>query len=211
MADPHQVCAGERPALFLRALVPRPRQHERRHIHPSLPTIYIWQYLLPKIHLYLLPHRQLRHRLIFSRRYALFQPVLLPEQLHIPGYRPPAHLFPVVFPQPVSYLGRCQVWKFTQPLQNLCLLLVQVLYPADSAAHSPVLVYRHFQIPFYCFAVDSKPLRHFPLAEPRRTKLSVTSLYQMAAFGFHSVAKIGTLYLSIYNWPFSGRRPKLQR
>ena len=108
----------------------------------------------------------------------------------------------VMLPQPVAYLGRCQVWKFPQPLQNPRLVLVQVLHPADCAAHFLVLVYRHFPIPLYCLAVDSKPPRHLPLAESRRTKLlnlavhviplhsflasiwvSVLSFYQMAAFG----------------------------
>ena len=148
--------------------------------------------------------------LVLSRRRALFQPVFFPYLLHIPGYCSLAHLLPVVFPQPVAYLGRCQVWKFPQPLQNLRLVLVQVLHPADCAAHFLVLIYRHFPIPLYCLAVDSKPPRHLPLAESRRTKLlnlavhviplhsflasiwvSVLSFYQMAASGFCGILRDG--------------------
>ena len=99
MADPHKVYAGKGTALLLCVLVPRPGQHKRRHIHPGLPAVYVGHHLLPEVHLHLLPHRQLRHRLIFPRRHALFQPVFFPQLFHIPGYRSLAHLLPVVFPQ----------------------------------------------------------------------------------------------------------------
>ena len=210
MADPYKVYAGKGPVLLLRVLVPRPGQYKRRHIHLGLPAVHVGHHLLSEIHLHLFPHRQLRHRLILSRRRALFQPVFFPYLLHIPGYCSLAHLLPVVFPQPVAYLGRCQVWKFPQPLQNPRLVLVQVLHPADCAAHFLVLVYRHFPIPLYCLAVDSKLPRHLPLAESRRTKLlnlaihaiplhsflasirvSVLSFYQMAASGFCGILRDG--------------------
>ena len=99
-----------------------------------------------------------------------------------------ARLGPVLLLQPIAYLCRRQCWKLQQPLNNLLLVPVQRLHPADPLAHFLVLFYRHFPIPLHGLPADVQPPRHLPLAESRLSHL---------------------LYLAVHCIPLHSSRPPL--